>query len=364
MKRIKTSCLVAAWLGVVACGDTAASGTNDTGGGTSGNATGATAGTPNGGQNNTSIKPGDLVDLDGDGAKDDGVAVDENMDGIADGVDTNGDGKADKPLPGATGGTNGGGTNGTTNTGGSSSTDDASTEPGLMCDGVGVCDDNFMDTCDADPDKCPATQTASIDVPEWDCSGNPPSNVYAYAKFPDGTTVPGANLAPGACVAFFEGAKDLFYVKWFGIGPKTSEASCTEYDGCVCPQAAGNNWDRRLYAFTWNGDANCEDIVLIDHDMNAAGGNNNAQAVSNECRKYLYAMHGDGDPNPIIAWDGKPAFDLPFSYVAGSLAEAKRRLKDFPKIEVTCVEVMGPGVPKAQLMVQDVQINTNFVAEK
>jgi len=362
MKRIKTSCLVAACLGVVACGDTAASGTNDTGGATAGDATGATAGAPNGGQNNTSIKPGDPVDLDGDGAKDDGVAVDENMDGIADGVDTNGDGKADKPLPGSTGGTNGGTTNGATNTGGASPSDDASTEPGLMCDGVGVCNDRFMDVCDGDPDTCPATQTSTIDVPEWDCSGTPPSNVYAYATFANGTSVAGANLAAGACVVFFEGAKDLFYAKWFKFGPKTVTNDCTAYDGCICPSAAGDNWDRRLYAFTWDGSSDCPGIVLVDHG-NAAGGSNNEQAVSNECRKYLYALHGDGGVS-IIAPDGQPAFDLPFSYVAGSLPALKLRLEKFPKIEVSCLEVMGPGVPASQLLVSDVQVNQGFAAKK
>ena len=60
-------------------------------------------------------KPGDAVDLDGDGVID-GFAVDEDGDGIADGVDTNNDGKVDAPLPGAGGDNAGnGGANGVAN---------------------------------------------------------------------------------------------------------------------------------------------------------------------------------------------------------------------------------------------------------
>jgi len=44
------------------------------------------------------FKPGDAVDLDGDGTAD-GVAVDGNDDGQADGVDTNNDGASDEELP-------------------------------------------------------------------------------------------------------------------------------------------------------------------------------------------------------------------------------------------------------------------------
>lgn len=44
------------------------------------------------------FKPGDPVDLDGDGTAD-GVAVDGNDDGQADGVDTNADGSGDEELP-------------------------------------------------------------------------------------------------------------------------------------------------------------------------------------------------------------------------------------------------------------------------
>jgi len=47
-------------------------------------------------------KPGDQVDVNGDGLSD-GVAVDANNDGIADGVDTNGDGVSDAALPDANG---------------------------------------------------------------------------------------------------------------------------------------------------------------------------------------------------------------------------------------------------------------------
>ncbi len=354
MKRIKTSCAIAACLGLVACGDGAKSGTKDS----PGNGSGATAGAPTGGQNNTDIKPGDFVDLDGDGTKDDGVAIDENMDGVADGVDTNGDGKVDKPLPGGSdGGTTGGGTTGGGTTGGT---------PAPTCDGVGVCDDNFSDTCDADPDSCPTTQASGIDEPSWDCAGTPPANVYAYATFPDGTSVKGVNLAKGACVVFFEGAKDLFYAKWFRFAPANVTDACSKYEGCICPKGTflNQSFDRRLYAFTWDGDAACDEILIIDHKDGDPETTLN-QPVSNDCRKYLYALHSEGDNGTWAPNDGQGAYELPFSYVAGSLGDLKLRLETFPKVEVACVAVQtGGSLPWAQLMVSDVQLNKSYVAKK
>lgn len=73
--------------------------------------TGGMQGGNNGAQMPT-IKPGDMVDLDGDGMADDGIAVDSNADGVADGVDTTGDGVKDVDLPGA-GGNSGNGNTGT-----------------------------------------------------------------------------------------------------------------------------------------------------------------------------------------------------------------------------------------------------------
>ncbi len=61
------------------------------------------------------VKPGEAVDLDGDGVID-GFAVDEDGDGIADGVDTDNDGKVDQPLP-KPGGKDDGNSNGAANGG-------------------------------------------------------------------------------------------------------------------------------------------------------------------------------------------------------------------------------------------------------
>ncbi len=359
---MQTSWVIAACLGLFACGGASKSGTGDNNGENAGDNGGAA----NGGAS-SGVNVGDPIDLDGDGQKDDGVAVDENGDGKVDGVDTDGDGKVDEPLPsGSGGGTtagqgNGGTTSGSGTTSGTGTTaggDDAAVDGPLACDGVGVCDDNFKDTCDGNPDSCPTTQASGIDEPAWDCSGEPPANVYAYATFPDGTKTAGANLAPGACVVFFEGAKDLFYAKWFKFGAKTASSSCGTYEGCICPKNIGQSYDRRLYAFTWTGDAKCAEVSLVDHGTNEAGVKNE-QPVSNACRKYLYALHGDGSL-PVYINDGQPAFDLPFSYVAGSLPALKLRLTDFPKIEVSCVEVKGVPIPKAQLMVSDVKTNAGF----
>lgn len=68
-----------------------------------------------GGGTSLTFRPGEPVDLNGDGVID-GYAVDEDGDGKADGVDTNNDGKVDAPLPGKDDGAgNNGGNNGVAN---------------------------------------------------------------------------------------------------------------------------------------------------------------------------------------------------------------------------------------------------------
>ena len=192
-----------------------------------------------------------------------------------------------------------------------------------------ICADHTDDNCDPsdDDDDCPESRPAGLDIPQWDCvTGDPPANVRAWAHFPDG----GGFFMDGACVMLFEGIEGEFYVRWQGLAPSAAKAAagdCSSYEGCICPGSPP--WDRRLYAFMLRGSvADCDDIEIRDH----AG---NDQSVSNHCRKYLYALHTDGDL-PFFAPDGQPAFDLPFSYVSGDEQSFRRRLELFPTVEIAC----------------------------
>lgn len=202
-----------------------------------------------------------------------------------------------------------------------------------------ICNDHFDDNCDNNSSEtCPTTQTAGVNVPNWDCSGTPPNNVYAWAVFTDGQ----GYYQNGGCFVFFEGLRDEFYVK-HNLARVSQAASCEQINGCVCPSL--NNWpsyDRRLYAFTLAGNdpAACEEIVIQDNG-------NMAQAVSNGCRKYLYQLH---------------YYDIPYSYLAGSLAEIQRRIQLFPTLEVSCVrDAPHANLPYQNLLSTSIQLNPGFV---
>lgn len=202
-----------------------------------------------------------------------------------------------------------------------------------------ICNDHYDENCDGNSaESCPTTQTAGVNVPNWDCTGTPPNNVYAWAVFGDGQ----GYYQNGGCFIFFEGLRDEFYVK-HTLARVSQAASCTQINGCVCPSL--NNWpsyDRRLYAFTMAGTdpAGCEEIVIQDNgDM--------SQAVSNGCRKYLYQLH---------------YYDIPYSFVAGSLAVLERRLQLFPTLEVSCVrDAPHANLPYQNLLTAPIQLNPGFV---
>jgi len=203
----------------------------------------------------------------------------------------------------------------------------------------GVCGDNVDDNCDGEDEECPASQPANLDVPDWDCQGDAPSNVYAYAMFNDG----GGYLQDGGCFVFFEGAKGTFYSQKVGIAPAQTEGCDARY-GCVCPSEGGwPSYDRRLYALTLSGEAaDCEQLELIDH----AGED---QPVSNSCRKYLYQLH---------------RYDIPYSYVAGSMDALTQRLENFSTVEVACLrDSPHANLPFKSLLTAEIQLNPAYQAK-
>lgn len=205
-------------------------------------------------------------------------------------------------------------------------------------DAEGICGDFVDDNCDgilAEP--CPETQTASVDVPVWDCTGTAPNNVYAYARFDSG----GGHYRDGSCFVFFEGLPDEFYVK-HDFTRINQDPSCEQVNGCVCPSL--NDWpsyDRRIYAMTTDGDRDpCNELQLNDRL-------GNGQPVSNDCRKYLYQMH---------------FYDIPFTYMAGSLEALEARLSEYETLEVACLhDWPHANLPYQQLLGTPIVLNSGFV---
>jgi len=218
----------------------------------------------------------------------------------------------------------------------------------------GVCGDHVDDNCNPEDDHapCPESQGAGLHIPDWDCAGPAPASVHSHARFGDAA----GKLLPNACLYFFEAAPEIFYARVQGLQSASEEAHCGEFQGCVCPGMPA--YDRRLYAFTWNGDPTCPPIALVDHGNVDPTRSNLEQPVSNDCRKYLYALHGEGDV-PSNS-DKQPAFELPYSYVAGSRDLLERRLRLFPKLEIACAEVRGPNLPWAVLEVSDTVRNPGY----
>ena len=199
----------------------------------------------------------------------------------------------------------------------------------------GVCGDNVDDNCDGEDEACPESQPANLDVPTWDCTGNAPANVYAFARYDDGK----GYLKDGGCFVFFDGAKGSFYSQKVNVAP--AQQDCTSRYGCVCPSKNGwESYDRRLYALTLSGaPEDCENLELVDH----AGG---SQPVSNSCRKYLYQLYN---------------YEIPLSYVAGSMAALTKRLESFDTVEIACLrDAPHANLPFESLITTQIELNAGY----
>lgn len=200
-----------------------------------------------------------------------------------------------------------------------------------------ICRDFVDDDCDGSDGACPESRPG-VQVPNWLCDENaPPANVVAWAKFDNG----GGYFRDGGCFVFFEGHPGEFYVQR-RLERANNAAGCNNINGCTCPSL--NGWpayDRRMYAFTTAANAAaCPTLSIIDH-----GGEQ--QPVSNDCRKYLYQMH---------------FYDIPFSYVAGSLEALERRFELFPTVEVACVQDLPhANLPYQSLVTSAIQMNPGYV---
>lgn len=219
---------------------------------------------------------------------------------------------------------------------------DCADDDPLQFEGAGgICGDWVDDDCDGKDETCPTSKPAQTNVPNWDCTGTPPDNVYAWARFDDGKGF----FKPGGCFVFFEGAKSVYYAQRVGIERVTE---CTSPTGCTCPTLPGSsNYDRRMYAFTRRSDTpDCPKITLDDKKIN--GQRWETQPVSNSCRKYLYQMHG---------------YDIAYSHIASSLADLETRLTEYDVVELSCLEdILAPGtsLPHTDLVQMNIEKSPHF----
>jgi hypothetical protein len=198
-----------------------------------------------------------------------------------------------------------------------------------------VCGDWVDDDCNGADAECPESMPG-MQVPEWNCAGDPPPSVYASARFPDGA----GYFNDGGCFYVFEGLPNEFYVTR-RLERSNQDASCDRINGCTCPSL--NNWpayDRRMYAYTLRGGVDdCDTLRLVDH-----GGEE--QPVSNNCRKYLYQMH---------------FYDMPHSYVGRGIEGVARRLRLFPTVEVACIQDFPhANLPYQTLLTAPIELNPNY----
>ena len=197
----------------------------------------------------------------------------------------------------------------------------------------GVCNDFVDDDCDDADEVCPESRPDQVAVPNWDCNGDAPESVFAWARFADG----GGFLKDGACFVYFEGAKDVFYSTRVGV---EGAEDCSNPNGCICPGGGSTGYDQRLYAFNLSGTPGaCDEIA----HTNSQGMD---QAASNSCRKYLYQLH---------------QFDIAYSHVATTTEALERRLTAFPTVEVACVADLTFSFPFSSLLTAEVQLNSGFV---
>lgn len=191
----------------------------------------------------------------------------------------------------------------------------------------GVCGDWVDDSCDGQDEACPTTQQAAVQIPDWDCTGEPPASVLAWVRFGDG----GGHVEDGFCFMAFEGLPGELYVAPVNL-------SFTR-PGSTCPVG----YDVRMYAHLVDDPATCPPLELIVH-----GPNEHQQQVSTDCRRFLYHMTSRA----------------PYVYLGSDVEEVRRRFTEFGTAEVACSGYEGWSQFNYELLLRgEVEINGGFSGE-
>ena len=196
-----------------------------------------------------------------------------------------------------------------------------------------TCGDWLDDDCDGEDARCPTSRPGDIDNPDWTCGDpNPPSNVLAWVSFPSGQ----GYFREASCFVVFEGLRSEFYVRKDGFTPSRSGYTCPTPDN-------GFAYDERMYAHLVRGPVqDCEPIDLIVH-----GPGEDAQVVSNDCRKYLFQMTSRQT----------------LSFLGGDLQAVLERLELFDDVEISCSQYDGfwtEFYPHARLMMAPVVMHGGY----
>jgi hypothetical protein len=198
-----------------------------------------------------------------------------------------------------------------------------------------TCGDWLDDDCDGEDARCPTSRPGDLDNPDWTCGDpNPPDNVLAWVHFPTGGTF----FREASCFVIFEGLRGEYYVRKDGFTPVRSGYTCPTPDN-------GFAYDERMYAHLVSGPVtSCPPIDLIVH-----GPDEDAQVVSNDCRKYLFQMTSRQT----------------LSFLGGDLDAVRERLALFDDVEISCSAYDGfwaEFYPHGRLLQAPVVTNTGYEA--
>lgn len=167
--------------------------------------------------------------------------------------------------------------------------------------------------CQTDDEPCPQTQPASA-APDWDCTGEPPGNVVAVARYEDD----GNEAVRSFCAFVYESPivpGEHYAAMRLENGPRPQEP-----DGkCLADQGA------RRHLFFSNLDEGACDGVRYRYPAELR-----FQVLSNACRKMI---------RNVARVDG--TFEPDIQYFAATREEALAKLDVLETAEIACIGIDG-----------------------
>lgn len=176
--------------------------------------------------------------------------------------------------------------------------------------------------CRSADEPCPATQPADA-APDWDCTGDVPDGVVAYAAYADETNV----AVRSFCAYVYASAVvdgDHYVAIRLVNGPTTAGAD----DACRADVAAR----RHLFFADLDGSSDpgaCDGVAIVHPDDVAE------QLLSNRCRKMIRNVARND-----------PAFEPDVQYFAAGADDAAAKLAVLDTAEIACIGIDGTnGAP-------------------
>jgi|GEM_PF-1984153 len=209
---------------------------------------------------------------------------------------------------------------------------------------VGFCGDRVDDNCQVDhpatpcnlgvsahqycntgDEECPSTQPGSA-PPSWDCTGDVPANVIAYAQFTESN-----DQVTDFCVFVYEST--AFPGEHYVAVDVTDGTDTRGPDGrCAADYSARRHVYLSDLKTSDGADTGCGPVRYIHAYPNENNGQLypvDEQKLSNNCRKMM---------RNIVRASGQ-SFDPAIQYFAASRAEAVAKLDVLETVEVACVGI-------------------------